>query len=240
MSAYRIIDGITVRLVSPSGFVDAATVYPAFVDAYQREQDVLAVYLDACHAVGDCGGDSLPDPFVEVLVPEKKSPLRRVEPLFFEACKLEVERSIRGGGIRPEEASIEEGRPLPPLATFTDGPGWFACCTLRYKEDCYPVRVWDAAQRVEKKGVETRARRKEEKGAQTDGEARTDGEMFFRTALVPCLTGNVVFVNRGLPVIVNIHRGMDNAHPAESFEWVRKTTDDYCRELLPLNGVALR
>lgn len=223
MPSHRIIDGVYIRLATPAGFVDAAVACPTFLDIYRREQDVLAVYLEARQAARVC--QELPDPFVEILVPEKDSPLRRMDQTFFEACKLEVEGSIRGLGVPPQETEFAGGLPLPPLATFGDGPGWFSCCTLRYKEECPPVRFWEAMHKPDMRGV--------------SAEPRTGGDAFERPALVPCLTGNIVFMVQDLPVIVNIHRSLDKNNPRESFEWMRRTTDDYGRALLPLNGVTV-
>ncbi len=224
MPAHRIVDGVYIHLATPAGFMDAAAVYPSFLEIYRREQDVLAVYLEDCQAGSDCRRE-LPDPFVEVLVPEKASPLRSMDQNFFEACKLEVEGSIRGGGVRPGEAKIEPGHPLPPLATFADGPGWFSCCTLRYKEECPPVRLWTEVRKTD--------------GNVAPVKPRAGGNAFEHPPLVPCLTGNIVFTVRGLPVIVNVHRSVDPNHPKESFAWMQKATDDYCRRLLPINGVAV-
>lgn len=222
MTAHRIVDGVCIHLATPAGFVDAAEVYPSFLEIYQREQDVLAVYLEDCHARTDCRRE-LPDSFVEVLVPEKMSSLRRMDQNFFEACKLEIEASIRGSGVRPEEARVKAGHPLPPLATFMDGPDWFSCCTLRYKRECPPMRLWKDLSST--------------KGQSCQAE-RGGASAFERPPLVPCLTGNIVFTVRGLPVIVNLHRSVDQNFPRESFAWMRHATDSYRRQILPLNGVA--
>lgn len=224
MAAHRIVDGVYIHLMAPQGFVDAASVFPTFMEIYQREQDVLAVYLEACPAGYHCDHE-LPDPFVEVLVPERTSPLRRIDSTFFEACKLEVEGSIRGLGVGPQDAHPARKRPLPPLATFTDGPGWFSCCTLRYKEECPPLRLWEGMGKAERQDA--------------PAESRAGGDALDHPPLVPCLTGNIIFVVRDLPVIINIHRSVDHHRPKESFEWMQQTTAAYRRELLPLNGVAV-
>ncbi|MCH5277785.1 MAG: hypothetical protein J1E80_08130 [Desulfovibrionaceae bacterium] len=223
MAAHRIVDGVYIRLPTPGGFVDAARVFPSFLEIYRRDQEVLAVYLEDCRLRLDCRRE-LPDPFVEVLVPEKMSPLRRMEHNFFEDCKLEVEAGIRRGAVRPEEAEVKAGRPLPPLAIFTDGPGWFSCCTLRYTRECPPMRPWK-----ELIPANGKSRRTEEGGASPRG----------FPPLLPCLTGNIVFTVRDLPVIVNLHRSVDPKSPLESFAWMRQATDSYRRLILPLNGVTI-
>lgn len=226
MTTHRLVDGVCIRLTTPTGFMNAAEVYPSFLEMYRREQDVLAVYLEDRHSCLDCRRE-LPDPFVEVLVPEKMSPLRRMEPDFFEACKLEVEGSIRRGGVRLEKAKIKAGRPLPPLANFVDGPGWFSCCTLRYRQECPPARLWKELIPVPGKSCQNKR-------------AHADVPSLERPALVPCLTGNIVFTVRGLPIIVNLHRSVDKNHPQKSFAWMRQATDGYCRRILSLNGVPLK
>ena len=223
MPAHHVVDGVYIHVPTPTGFLDAAEVYPSFLEIYRRDQDVLAVYLEGCRPGPACRRE-LPDPFVEVLVPEKMSPLRRVDQDFFEACKLELEASIRRGAVRPGEARIKAGYPLPPLATFVDGPDWFSCCTLRYKQECPPTRLW-------KDLSPTRSQASQTEGGGTSA--------FERPSMVPCLTGNIVFTVRGLPVIVNLHRSVDQNFPLESFTWMYHATDIYCRQILPLNGVAM-
>lgn len=132
MPAHRIVDGVYIHLATPAGFRDAAAIYPSFLEIYRREQDVLAVYLEDCQAGSECRRE-LPDPFVEVLVPEKASPLRSMEQNFFEACKLEVEGSIRGRGVRPARPRLSRGIPCRLWRPLRDGRAGFraALCAIR-------------------------------------------------------------------------------------------------------------
>lgn len=226
----RTIDGITVRLEAPSGFVDALSVYPSFLEEYRRREEILGVYVGAGHAAGGCTmGPALLDPFVEVLAPDKKSLMRRVDARFFEACKFEVEQSILGhsvhGGVR--RAVVEN---LPPLGTFSDGAGWFSCCTLRYRAECLP--------QLHQMLSPTRQADADPPSKQLhSGKGSEPASGFDRAALVPCLTGNIVFLIHGLPVIVNIHRSLDPDQPEESFRWLADATEAYRKVLLPLNGI---
>lgn len=220
MSAQHFFDGVTVRLAAPDGFVDASVACPLFLEEYQREQEILAVYLDADPANPfTCNGTALPDPFVEVLVPEKTSVMRQVEAPFFEACKFGVEESIRGFSVQADDA--EQG-PLPPMGTFTDGPGWFSCCTLRYRADCL-----------------LGPRMSEESEIPSSMGEAVSGGAFARQAMAPCLTGNVVFLVGHLPVIVNLHRSLDPKRARDCFDWMVESTESWRRVLLPLNGINL-
>lgn len=223
MPAHYNVDGVTIRLMAPHGFVDASIACPSFLEAYQREQEILAVYMDADPASPfRCDGDVLPDPFVEVLIPEKTSVMRQVDAAFFEACKFGVEESIRGFSLPVRDA--ERGA-LPPLGTFADGPGWFSCCTLRYRSDCLLG------------GMEIREADKP--SSIVTGGATSGGGDSARPVMTPCLTGNIVFLVRRLPVIVNLHRSLDAESPWADFDELAAVTEDYRRLLLPLNGIAL-
>lgn len=55
--------------------------------------------------------------------------------------------------------------------------------------------------------------------------------------LVPSVVGNIVFLVREHPVIVNLHRTADPADPQASFDWLTQLTRDYRGQLLRLNGI---
>lgn len=223
MPAQYIADGVAVKLTAPAGFVDASIACPLFLEAYRREQEILAVYMDADPASPfRCDGDALPDPFVEVLIPEKTSIMRQVDAAFFEACKFGVEESIRGFSVPIRDA---ERGVLPPLGLFADGPGWFSCCTLRYRSDC----LLGGMEAKETDGPSSHA----------SSVATPDDGNSARKTMIPCLTGNIVFLAGQLPVIVNLHRSLDVVNPRASFDGLAEATEAYRRLLLPLNGIAL-
>lgn len=54
---------------------------------------------------------------------------------------------------------------------------------------------------------------------------------------VPTTVGNIVFLVREHPVIVNLHRTADPADPLATFDWLTRLTQDYRGVLLRLNGL---
>ncbi|HIV66637.1 MAG TPA: hypothetical protein H9991_10310 [Candidatus Mailhella excrementigallinarum] len=196
-----IIQGKPLKLAAPRGFVNIQAVAPALFEEYRRAQHVLALYIDSCHMGGTCQSPAeLLDPFVEVLMPETGSFVRDMSREFFESCKFEVEQSILGSGWASLVPS-ESGSPRPQ-GRFSDGPGWFSCCTLRYS------RIIGSAEKQKDKD-----------------------------AFVPSIVGNIVFLVREHPVIVNLHRTADPVNPQASFDWLTRLTRDYRGLLLRLNGI---
>ena len=58
-----------------------------------------------------------------------------------------------------------------------------------------------------------------------------------KDAFVPSIVGNIVFLVREHPVIVNLHRTADPVNPQASFDWLTRLTRDYRGLLLRLNGI---
>lgn len=56
-------------------------------------------------------------------------------------------------------------------------------------------------------------------------------------SLVPSVVGNIVFLVREHPVIVNLHRTADPADPQGAFDWLTQLTKEYRGQLLRLNGI---
>ena len=64
----------------------------------------------------------------------------------------------------------------------------------------------------------------------TDDPAKND-------SFAPSVSGNIVFLIREHPIIVNLHKSADANNPLESFNWLKNVTRDYRGLLLRINGL---
>lgn len=56
-------------------------------------------------------------------------------------------------------------------------------------------------------------------------------------SFAPSVVGNIVFLIREHPIIVNLHKSADTNNPLESFNWLKNVTRDYRGLLLRINGL---
>ena len=62
-------------------------------------------------------------------------------------------------------------------------------------------------------------------------------EICKNDSFAPSVVGNIVFLIREHPIIVNLHKSADTNNPLESFNWLKNVTRDYRGLLLRINGL---